>query len=223
MGKRDKGAATGAPGSAAAISWMLDRQAGGAILKKLGYYIVWSHLGYRYCSITKAVYKDGHDRIHVVQYREDFVKCWEKHRYQFIKLGILVDPQGVEYLSGPLIPFSPWLPGEGPLFLTTHDEYTFTANDGRHKIWVLDGYQKLRKKSRDAGIMMSGFDTPVGMLRFPTEVTDEILESLNLLRESYMFLELGKTKKGYWRMQQAHSEQAKRTYLRRGGGGRRFH
>jgi hypothetical protein len=58
--------------------------------------------------------------------------------------------------------------GEEPLVFITHDESTFNANDGKRKIWGVEGTNPLRPKGKGKGIMISGFLTPVDHQKFLT-------------------------------------------------------
>ena len=44
--------------------------------------------------------------------------------------------------------------------MITHDESTFSANNGRQKVWTLEGHGILRSKEKEKGIMMSNFLLP---------------------------------------------------------------
>lgn len=46
-------------------------------------------------------------------------------------------------------------PNRRPCILITHDESTFSANDGRHQAWLEKGRAFLRPKSKGKGIMNS--------------------------------------------------------------------
>lgn len=48
-------------------------------------------------------------------------------------------------------------PNKRPVILITHDENTFSANDGRHQAWLKKGDVFLRPKGRGKGIMVSDF------------------------------------------------------------------
>lgn len=47
-----------------------------------------------------------------------------------------------------------------PIIMITHDESTRFANDGRQKIWTLEGHGILRPKGKGKGIMVSDFLLP---------------------------------------------------------------
>jgi hypothetical protein len=65
--------------------------------------------------------------------------------------------------------------GEGPLVFITHDESTFNVNDGKRKIWKMEGTNPLRSKGKGKSIMVSGFLTPGGPLKFPDNILDDEL------------------------------------------------
>ena len=43
------------------------------------------------------------------------------------------------------------------IIMITHDESTFSANDGRQKVWTLNRHGILRPKGKEKGIMISDF------------------------------------------------------------------
>ncbi len=44
-----------------------------------------------------------------------------------------------------------------PIIMITHDESTFSANDGRRKVWILDGHGILQPEEKGKRIMVSDF------------------------------------------------------------------
>lgn len=57
-------------------------------------------------------------------------------------------------------------PNRRPIFVITHDESIFSANDGRRQVWIRDGDAILRPKGKGKGIMVSDF-----LLLFSIELT----------------------------------------------------
>jgi len=91
------------------------------------------------------------------------------------------------------------------LILIIHDKSTFNANNGKRRIWKVEGEQLLHAKGRRKGIMVSGFLTPGGRLKVPAEIPDsELLNNLiwplspdgKPVRDTMEFLEYGKD--SYW-------------------------
>ena len=153
-------------------------------------------MGFVYKDVKKDVYFDGHEREDVVKYRNEvFLKTFQEARRRFILFkedGSWENPSGLR-------------PGEKPLVLVTHDESTFNANDGKHRLWIKDGEQPLRPKGKGKGIMVSGFLTPGGILSVPDNVPDaELLTNPTWpqddkgkpYREALEYLEYGKD--NYW-------------------------
>jgi len=107
----------------------------------------------------KGVYIDGHERENVIFYRKEvFLPRWQEIQRRLVvfkEVGSWERPSSLE-------------PGEKPLVFVTHDESTFNANDGKRQGWMRKGHQPLRQKSKGRGIMVSGFLTPGGRLKYRT-------------------------------------------------------
>ena len=96
---------------------------------------------------------DGHERSDVVGYRQEvFLPAFNEIRPFLVtwnEEGQMIMPQNLP-------------PGQKPLVLVTHDESTFSANDGKRRLWMENGKQPLRPKARGKGLMVSDFLTPGG-------------------------------------------------------------
>lgn len=154
-------------------------------------------LGLKYSTYRKGVYFDGHEREDVVNYRQEhFLPRWKRYRERFVVFQEDGSFSAKQDLSS----------GQKPLVLVTHDESTFNANDGQKAGWVdMVGGRKdpLKPKGRGKGIMVSAFLTPIGILKIPDNVTDEMLGSQwpkdnsgRHIREACLLLEYGKD--NYW-------------------------
>jgi len=153
-------------------------------------------MGFQYNTVRKGVYVDGHERADVVNYRNEvFLPQWTEYQRQMVVFkedGIWEKPSILRE-------------GEKPLVLVTHDESTFNANDGKRKMWMLNGKQPIRPKTRGKGIMVSGFLIPGGILRVTDHVSDKELDHSGqwpkdsegrCVREAMQLLEYGKD--NYW-------------------------
>ena len=82
-------------------------------------------MGFVYKDSRKDVYFDGHEREDVVNYRNEvFLNIWQEASRRFVIFnedGSWEKPPSLQ-------------PGEKPLVLVTHDESTFNANDGKHRL-----------------------------------------------------------------------------------------
>jgi hypothetical protein len=92
----------------------------------------WLHkLGYSWKEVKKGVYKDGHEREDLVEYRQNvFLKTWEelKPRMPYPLRGPNRDVEEVDIQC---------LPAGATLCIpVTHDEATCNANDGPHHQWI---------------------------------------------------------------------------------------
>ena len=105
-------------------------------------------LGWRRTVVRKGVYMDGHEREDVVKYRNQvflpaiaqFESRMAKHEGQELKK---IMPELQE--------------GEKRIIIQYHDESCFHANDEARNLWLREGEQPLRKKSRGRLIHVSDF------------------------------------------------------------------
>lgn len=150
----------------------------------------WLHrLGLKWTTVRKGVYIDGHERDDVVHYRE---KTFLPEFQEIRSYMVTWDDQGQMHMPQNLPP------GQKPLVLVTHDESTFSANDGKRRLWMEEGKQPLRPKARGKGIMVSDFLTPGGRLELPDSISDEeINERLLPRRQATEYFIYGKDR--YWK------------------------
>ncbi|KAF8179909.1 hypothetical protein BJ912DRAFT_1062706 [Pholiota molesta] len=109
-------------------------------------------LGWRHTLIRKGVYMDGHERVDVVEYRQNvFLPAMAKYEAR------------MTHYEGPdLIPVPPNLqPGEKEVVPNFHDESSFHGNESMRSAWLRAGEQPLRKKSRGRIIHVSAFINPI--------------------------------------------------------------
>lgn len=96
-----------------------------------------------------------------------------------------------------------------PVIVITHDECTFSANDGIRKAWSQGG-TFLRPKGRGQGIMASEFLLPFGRLNLSslsTEKKKEVVEKTGLtITEAVELFEYGKSNEGYWDGSKLHKQ-----------------
>jgi hypothetical protein len=93
-----------------------------------------------------------------------------------------------------------------PIILVTHDEATFSANDGICRAWMdMNGEATyLRPKTKGQGIMVSEFLLPFGRLNLSSLTAEQktrIMEptaSGLTVDEAVEILEYGKNREGYW-------------------------
>lgn len=148
----------------------------------------WLHrLGYHWGEVKKGVYKDGHERPDVVNYRQEvFLKTYEELAS--------VMPYPVRHENGDVEVHIPIVPeGQTLIIPVTHDECTCNANDGPHYQWVRGDHIPLRSKSRGQGIHISEFVTPWGRLRVDEKnMSDEDLIKYGLhKREATEIIQCG--------------------------------
>lgn len=109
-------------------------------------------LGLKYGRFGKGVFKDGHEREDVKEYRQNIFAptfcAYLKNSVQFDEDGSVNIPEGFER----------------PLVFITHDESYFNANDTTMFGWGNDSIKPIRPKGRGKGIMVSDFLTPGGRL-----------------------------------------------------------
>ena len=106
---------------------------------------------WRYRELGKGMYKDGHEREDVVEYRAGFLKRFAEYEHRME----LYDRDGATVKEPDL------LPGEKQLRLYTHDESTFYANDRRKTKWThKDEDMVPQPKDSGVSIMVSEFLSP---------------------------------------------------------------
>lgn len=107
-------------------------------------------LGLKYGRFGKGVFKDGHEREDVKDYRQTVFAptfcAYLKDSVQFHEDGSLTIPKGLER----------------PIVFITHHEHYFNANTTAMFGWGNDNIMPIRLEGRGKGIMVSDFLTPVG-------------------------------------------------------------
>lgn len=141
---------------------------------------------------------DGHERSDVVEDRAKFLKYMKD-----------LEPYLVEFeedgtMKTKTYPKDCQVGGEirRPIICITHDECTFSANDGRKFAWQMSGDTPLRPKRKGRGIMISDFLFPFGRLRI-SHLSNEgqnLFQTATGLaeREAVEIFEYGKNNDGYW-------------------------
>lgn len=132
-------------------------------------------MGYKFNEVRKRVYKDGHERADVVNYRQEyFLPTLQALEPRMVK-WTLDENENVTMIMHVNLP-----PHVRPIVLVTHDESTFDSNDGRVQVWYKEGGAPLRKKSRGKGIMIFDFIFPGRRLRAPNSISPEALPTFGL-------------------------------------------
>ena len=155
-------------------------------------------LGYEYKDVLKDVFIDGHERSDVVEDRKNFLGRMEE-----------LKPYVVEFEENGAMKEKIYPPdcavhgpNRRPIIVITHDECTFSANNGIRKAWTRKGDKFLRPKGRGQGIMASKFLLPFGRLNLfsvTPERREQIKEETRLVeREAVEIFEYGKNNDGYW-------------------------
>ena len=162
-------------------------------------------MGYRWKSIKKGIYIDGHEREDVVEYRGKFLDMWyDMQPYVREWEEVKEEVEGEVRLTG-LRKKEKAAVKDGKfgdvkeIILVTHDESTFSANDGRRSCWVKGGENPLRPKGKGRGIMVSEFLTEIGRLRVRDEVGEDELLKEGLERDATIYFEYGDKGEGYWK------------------------
>jgi len=113
-----------------------------------------ARLGWNWKEVHKGIYKDGHERDDVKQYRDTVflpqMAAWKSRMMEWDE-NLQLIPQALEN-------------GVKPLVFVTHDESTFNSNDGHRKIWVHSDRAPIRKKGRGQGLHVSDYLTAIGRL-----------------------------------------------------------
>lgn len=159
----------------------------------------WLHsLGFEYKEVKKDVFVDGHERSDVVEDRKHFLKKMKD-----------LEPYLVEFeadgaMKPKTYPLDCIVGGHEQrlVIVITHDECTFSANDGKRTVWMKKGESKLRPKGRGQGIMASEFLLPFGrlnLLSMSQEKREQVRVEKGLsVTEAVELFEYGKNYEGYW-------------------------
>lgn len=163
-------------------------------------------LGFEYKEVKKDVFINEHERSDVVKDRNNFLEMMKD-----------LKPFMVEFESDGSMKPKEYLPNcavggdeRRPIIVITHNECTFSANDGKRQAWAQPGNSFLRPKGRGQGIMVSEFLLPFGRLNLSSlsqEKRDEIVLKTGLtLTEAVEIFEYGKNHKGYWDGAKLHQQ-----------------
>ena len=159
-----------------------------------------NRLGYRWKDIKKGVFVDGHERADVVEYRKVFVERFleiAKYAREWEETGSMEGAGLRKIEKGP--PAMAGCEDGREIIFVTHDESTFSSNDGRRSCWIKEGESVLRPKGRGKGIMVSDFLTGEGRLRVLDDISDEELAREKIPRDATVYFEYGGNKEGYWK------------------------
>lgn len=157
-----------------------------------------NRLGYKYRHVGKNVFIDGHERPDVIEDRRHFLEVMEElepYLVEFDKTGQMIPK---------IYPSDCEVGGDKrrPVIVITHDECTFSSNDGPRFGWQKDGDTFLRPKSKGRGIMVSEFLLPFGRLNLSSlsELSQQdLVERCGLTEtEAVEIFEFGKNNQGYW-------------------------
>ena len=148
-------------------------------------------LGYEYKDVRKDVFIDGHERPDVVEDRAKFLKVMKGLKPYMVEF----EEDGT--MKAKVYPDDCAVEGQNrrPVIVITHDECTFSANDGVRRAWTRKGDTYLRPKGRGQGIMTSEFLLPFGRRNFlslPLEKQAKVIEKSGLtVTEAVQVFEYG--------------------------------
>ena len=121
-----------------------------------------------YKDVRKNLFVDGHEKSDMVENHVNFLMQMEE-----------LKPYTVEfYEDGAIKPkvysfgYAMRTENRQPIIVITHDECTFSGNDGVQKAWTLERDTFLRPKRQRQGIMVLEFIVPFGRLNL-TSLTSE--------------------------------------------------
>ena len=155
-------------------------------------------LGFLYKDVRKDVFVDGHEQPDVVEEQNLFSTQMEESKPYMVEFNedgaMKAKEYPVDYVVG----------GDKrrPIIKITHDECTFSANDGAQKAWTREGDTFLRPKGRGQEIMTSDFLLSFGRINLASLFSQErkgVVEKCGLLEtEAVEIFEYGKNNNGYW-------------------------
>ena len=160
--------------------------------------------------MRKDVFIDGHERSDVVEDQNNFLTRMEDLKPYMVEF----EEDGT--MKPKIYPSDCAVGGNDrrPIIVITHDECTFSANDGIRKAWTRVGDTFLRPKGRGQGIMTSEFLLPFGRLNLASlspEKRDEVVEKCGLVStEAMEIFEYGKNNDGYWDGAKLHHQVMKK-------------
>lgn len=168
---------------------------------------VWlNRLGFEYKDVKKDVFIDRHERSDVVKDCTRFLKMMEELK------PFMVEFEANGNIKPKVYPPSCIVGGDEcrPIIVITHDECTFSANDGKRRAWAQPENSFLRPKGRGQGIMVSEFLLPFGCLNLSSlsqQKRDEIVLKTGLaLTEAVEIFKYGKNHEGYWDGAKLHKQ-----------------
>lgn len=136
----------------------------------------WLHLeGFKYINHKKGLYFDGHDRVDVVEYRQNhFLPAMKAFKSRLVRFVVGDVDQEL------IVPRPNYV--ERCLVLLAQDEMTAQANDIMSKKWVFEDQHRLRKKGPGRGLHKS----------------DTLCSTIGWLEDRTETLEYSKNYEGYW-------------------------
>ena len=160
--------------------------------------------------MRKDVFIDGHERSDVVEDRKNFLKKMEELKPYMIEFEEDGTIKAKTYPSDCVVGG----PNRRPIVVITHDECTFSANDGIRKAWIRKRDTFSRPKGRGQGIMTSEFILPFGRLNLASlslKKREEIVQETGLIEiEAVEVFEYGKNNDGYWDGAKLHQQVVKK-------------
>jgi hypothetical protein len=128
----------------------------------------WLHiLGYTLSCPKKGIYKDGHERPDVVEYRKAYTAILQSFKSK--------EHSFTGNLHDQLVPRTDITHPE--IIRIYHDECIYASSEGALSLWVPDGNDPLYKKPRGHIVMCSGFICRChGMMRIATGEEQAFLE-----------------------------------------------
>ena len=106
------------------------------------------YLNFKPTECKKGYYTDDHNRADVVHYRENF---FLPKMAEYERLMSQYSGNNMEIVTTPGL-----VDDEKEVVLITHDESTFYSNDGKRFIWMENGKNVMKPKSKGSSIMVSG-------------------------------------------------------------------
>lgn len=136
----------------------------------------------------KGVYYDGHERIDVTTYRD---KEFLPRMAEFQRRSVKYDGEKMDQETPPDLK-----PGEKPVAFITHDECTYSGNDGKKRFWLKADEQVLLPKGKGVSEHCSELlCEKYGRVKLTAQL---IQKHPKLPPEARIIIEPGKNKKSKW-------------------------
>ena len=164
------------------------------------------NLGYKYKDVRKDVFVDGHEWFDVVEDCINFLRRMEELKPYMVEFDENSTMKPKVYPSDCAMGREK----QRTIIVITHNECTFSANNGVCKAWTWKRDTFLRPKGQEQGIMTLDFTLPYGRLNLNSltpKRREKIAQTIGLWKtKTAEIFEYGKNNDGYWDRAKLHQQ-----------------